>query len=1413
MSDLTSWQAGQSNPSGGPWPEQGEKQEDGSRSELESSEGHDIPSSSPDNDIKNGSCWTGIKKRLTVTFKDLSILVNERGTDYCETFASRIDPRGIINGIKARKLPQKHILHQVTGQVRPGEMLLVVGRPGSGCTSLLRMLANDRASLKSIQGEVHFGNADHVEAKQFRHQMILNNEDDIHFPTLSVAQTLEFALWTNVPDYRPDELKKINHYTSNASSDILGSLAIGHTADTLVGNEFVRGVSGGERKRVSIAEVMAGQAPVQCWDNSTRGLDASTALDFGRTLRSSAQKQEKTVIASFYQTGNALYNLFDKVLVLCEGREIYHGPRELAKSYFEDMGFICPKGGSVADFLTGAAVHTERKIKPGFESSVPNTADEFEQRFKQSKVYIAMIEDMVDPAALEYEIEDLKQAMTLERQKSPLFRQIHSAYTVSLWDQTIACAVRSFQIMWGDRWSLIMKVVSALVQALMTGSLFYNLSTTSSSVFLRPGALFFGILYFCLQMLSETTASFMGRPIISRHKRFGFYRPTAYCIAAVLVDIPIVFTQVTIFTIVYYFMVHFQVSAAKFFTYWVVLNAITLCFASQYRAIGALFRHFGNASKVSGTITMIMMIYSGYLIPFTSMHVWFRWIFWINPASYAFESLMGNEWSGLQLSCQSPQYLPYGASYDNDHYRACSVIGSNGNTISGDAYIASQYNFSRYHVWRGFGVIIGFWIFFACLTAIGFEMADSTGGSAKLLFKRGSNPSIDGDVLDEEKTVVSTQTTASTAGPATEELNNSSHQSIFTWKDLDYFVNVHGDEKQLLQKISGFARPGQLVALMGTSGAGKTTLMDVLAQRKDAGRIEGSIHVNGKPQDITFQRTTGYCEQMDVHESTSTVRESLLFSARLRQEHSIPDQEKVDYVEEIIDLLELRKIKDAIVGEPGAGLNIEQRKRLTLGVELVAKPRLLFLDEPTSGLDGQSAFNIVRFMRKLADSGQVVICTVHQPSAALFDAFDSLLLLAKGGRTTYFGKTGENSTHLLDYFARNGATCDPDANPAEHIIDVVQGRSTTGKDWVQIWEESPERQNMMQELESLDREALQHAPIIDEESQHDQVHDFATPIPYQIRLVTIRQSIALWRNPDYVWNKIHMHILQALFAGFTFWMIGDGSFDLQLRLMAVFNFVFVAPGMINQLQPLFLRNRDVFETREKKSKTYHWLAFIVAECVSEIPWLIICGTVYFACWYFTAGFPVQASISGQIYVQMLLYEFLYTAIGQAIATYSPNAYFASLLNPVIIGAVLINFCGVVVPYDQIVVFWRYWIYYLNPFSYLVGGLLAALLWDVPVNCKGSELTDIPLPSGQTCGEYMSAFLGNNAGYIVDGNSTSSCQYCPYKAGAEYAQTFNLKAKYYGWRDVGITALFCIASYGLVVLMMKIRTKATKRSSD
>jgi hypothetical protein len=205
------------------------------------------------------------------------------------------------------------------------------------------------------------------------------------------------------------------------------------------------------------------------------------------------------------------------------------------------------------------------------------------------------------------------------------------------------------------------------------------------------------------------------------------------------------------------------------------------------------------------------------------MHVWFRWIFYLNPGAYAFEALMANEFVGLELECVAPDYIPYGMAYNDApaSARGCSVLGSDGNTINGAAYIREQYSYSVYHIWRSFGIIVGFWAFFIFLTSVGFELRNSQGGSSVLLYKRGSQKK---RTADEE----ATPKPKADAGALTSTVK----QSTFTWNNLDYHVPFHGQKKQLLDQVFGYVKPGNLVALMGCSGAGKTTYVSLVARRR-----------------------------------------------------------------------------------------------------------------------------------------------------------------------------------------------------------------------------------------------------------------------------------------------------------------------------------------------------------------------------------------------------------------------------------------------------------------------------------------------------------------------------------------------------------------------------------------------------
>lgn len=1289
-------------------------------------------------------------------------------------------------------------------------MLLVLGRPGAGCTSLLNVLSNRTKAYAKLEGDVKFGSMSAKEAEQYRGQIVMNSEEELFYPTLTVGETINFAVGLKVPAKRPEEFVDEQTYEAHVKEFLLKSMGISHTNDTKVGNEFIRGVSGGERKRVSILEVLATRSAVTCWDNSTRGLDASSALAYTKAIRALTDVFQSSSIITLYQAGNGIYELFDKVLVLDQGQQIFYGPSAQAKPFMESLGFEMQQGANVADFLTSVCVPTERRIRPGYEGRIPTTAAAIREAYEQTSIYEKEMARLDFPLTetCQKATAEFREAMDEEKHKSLPKK---SPLTVSFVRQIRLCLRRQYQILWGDKATIIAKQGSTLVQALIVGSLFYNAPNNSSGLFLKGGTIFFSILFNALLALSEVTDAFVGRRMLAKHKSFAYFHPMALVLAQVVSDVPVVLFQISQFSIILYFMAALKVSAAAFFTYWFVLVLITLTMIAFFRMIGSAFSTFDAASKVSGFAIAAVVIYAGYLIPKPSMHPWFVWIYWINPLAYAFESLMANEFSGRIIPCVNNNLVPNGATYTDAAYQACAGVGGAtfGTTyVTGENYLASL-AYSHSHVWRNVGVLFCWWILFVLITGLNmsFRVKDDASRGYLLYPREKQNKRAIKHKDDEEAHLAGQGAKVSQSSADSENQANPKlvrNTSVFTWRNLKYTVATPSGPRILLDDVQGWVKPGMLGALMGSSGAGKTTLLDVLAQRKTDGTIEGSIKVDGRPLTLSFQRSAGYCEQLDVHESLATVREALEFSALLRQSRTTPRAEKLAYVDTIIDLLELRDIEDAIIGSPGAGLGVEQRKRLTIGVELVSKPSILiFLDEPTSGLDGQSAFNTVRFLRKLADVGQAVLVTIHQPSASLFAQFDTLLLLAKGGKTVYFGDIGDEASTLKDYFARNGAECPSHHNPAEFMIDVVSGSAGQDKDWNQVWLSSPEYQSTCEEVARIDTEAAAKPP-----GQEDDGFEFAMPLWDQCKLVTQRMNVSLFRNTEYIDNKLALHVGSALFNAFTFWMIGNSVIDLQNRLFTIFNFIFVAPGVINQLQPLFIARRDIFEAREKKSKMYSWIAFVTGLIVSELPYLVICAVLYYVCWYYTVGFPTDSNKAGAVFLEMLLYEFFYTGLGQFVAAYAPNATFASLINPFVLG-VLVAFCGVLVPYAQITTFWRYWLYWLNPFNYLMGSILVFTVFDVEVKCKTSELAIFNPPSGQTCTEYLSTYLTGSYANLLNPSATSRCEVCQYTRGSDYLSTINLLDYYYGWRDVGITAIFVISSYVLVFALMKLRTKKSK----
>lgn len=579
-----------------------------------------------------------------------------------------------------------------------------------------------------------------------------------------------------------------------------------------------------------------------------------------------------------------------------------------------------------------------------------------------------------------------------------------------------------------------------------------------------------------------------------------------------------------------------------------------------FRMIGFSSNMFQLAGAISGICLNLLIITMGYLLPPNQLKPWMGWLRWINPLYYALEAAFVNEFRGTTVGCVPPSLVPYGPGYpDSGAGVTCTASGAGeGDTsFSGDAYVAEQFSYYSSHLWRNFGIIIAWWVCYLFFTCLAVERLKAAGSQKSFLVFRRPSKEAEKQLIARVKDTEAEGSNEKGDGQnvnGDEDMQIEKTDTVFAWNNLNYTVNVRGGKKQLLRNIQGFTKPGALVALMGASGAGKTTLLDVLGHRKSEGEVTGEITVDGRPPGPSFQRTCGYVGQMDVHEPTQTIREAFLFSARLRQPAETPDEEIVSYVDKVIDVLELNELADAVIGIPSAGLTIEQRKRTTIGVELVAKPKLLFLDEPTSGLDGQSAYQILRFLKKLSAAGQSMLVTVHQPSALLFEQFDQLILLAKGGRTVYNGSLGKHAADMKAYFKSKGVTIEDESNPAEAMIDIVSGYRSKGKDWAEVWDNSEEAKAMDKEVNQVISEAKEKEPSFKEDGLY-----YAAPMSRQIRLVMQRSFSSIVRSPDYILSRCGLVIGAGIITGLSFLQMENNYRSVQNRLLAAFQAMFVAP--------------------------------------------------------------------------------------------------------------------------------------------------------------------------------------------------------------------------------------------------------------
>ncbi|KAK9927467.1 hypothetical protein M0R45_024650 [Rubus argutus] len=752
-------------------------------------------------------------------------------------------------------------------------------------------------------------------------------------------------------------------------------------------------------------------------------------------------------------------------------------------------------------------------------------------------------------------------------------------------------------------------------------------------------------------------------------------------------------------------------SSERFFKHFLLLLCISQMANGLFRLIGALGRNITIANTLGFSALLVILGFCGFILSREDMNKWSFWGYWLSPFTYGLNAIAVNEFLG-----KSWRHVPANST------EALGVMVLKYRGIFPEA---------RFY-WIGVVALIGYIILLNLCFTLALQYLDPLETPQEAL----SNEALS---AQEDSTVARSSTRQHGMVLPFEPLS-------LTFEDIIYAVDMPkemkdqsntGDRLELLKGVSGAFRPGVLTALMGVSGAGKTTLMDVLAGRKTSGYIEGRITLSGyaKKQE-TFARISGYCEQTDIHSPHVTVYESLVYSAWLRLPREVDSSTRKMFIEEVMELVEMTSISDALVGLPGVnGLSTEQRKRLTIAVELVANPSIIFMDEPTSGLDARAAAIVMRAVRNTVDTGRTVVCTIHQPSIDIFDAFDEMLLLKRGGEEIYVGPLGHHSSQMIEYFEGiSGISKIKDGyNPATWMLEVTSAaqEASLGVHFADIYKNSEAyRRN-----KTLIKELSTPAP---------NSKDLYFPTQYSRSIFTQclaclwKQSASYWRNPQYSAVRLFFTTMMAVLLGSIFWDFGSKR-KMQRDLYSTMGSMYAAVLFIGiqsslSVQPVVGIERMV-SYRERAAGMYSAFPFAFGQAVIEIPYTLIQTIIYVVIVYFMVGFDWK--VTKFFYHLLFMYlTFLYfTFHGMMIVAITPNNTISAVVSSAFYPLWNV-ISGFLIPKTRIPIWWR-WFYWVSPTSWSLYGLFSS---------QFGGLKDT-LDSGETVDHFIRAYFGYRKDFL------------------------------------------------------------------
>ncbi|KDP46092.1 hypothetical protein JCGZ_06603 [Jatropha curcas] len=540
--------------------------------------------------------------------------------------------------------------------------------------------------------------------------------------------------------------------------------------------------------------------------------------------------------------------------------------------------------------------------------------------------------------------------------------------------------------------------------------------------------------------------------------------------------------------------------------------------------------------------------------------------------------------------------------------------------------------------------------------------------------------------------------------------------------------------KTLLNDISGEAHDGEILAVLGASGSGKSTLIDALANRIAKGSLKGSITLNGEVLESRMLKViSAYVMQDDLLFPMLTVEETLMFAAEFRLPRSLSKSKKKMRVQALIDQLGLRNAAKTIIGDEGhRGVSGGERRRVSIGIDIIHDPIILFLDEPTSGLDSTSAFMVVKVLQRIAQTGSIVIMSVHQPSYRILGLLDRLIFLSRG-QTVYSG----SPVHLPAFFAEFGHPIPENENKTEFALDLIRelegspGGTKSLVEFNKSWQNmkhtpntEPERNGLsLKEAisASISKGKLVSGATNNGSSMNSMVPTFANPFWIEMAVLSKRSVTNSKRVPELFGIRLGAVLVTGFILATMFWQLDSSPKGVQERLgffaFAMSTTFYTCADAL----PVFLQERYIF-MRETAYNAYRRSSYVLSHAIVSLPALIFLSFAFSAITFWAVG--LDGGFSGFFFYFIIILASFWA--GNSFVTFLSGVVPHVMLGYTIVVAILayfLLFSGFFINRDRIPSYWI-WFHYLSLVKYPYEAVLQNEFQD-PTKCfvRGVQIFD------------------------------------------------------------------------------------------